>query len=155
MARFTGVRSLRSPLHDQGALINAVRLVPLLLLSGLIFSCSDSVQIREGEYGVKTHAGELVEIVRGPGITQRSFPFDHVAVYPRKRDIELTLPGQKAIRLTVEIIDPVQFHKAFASRFDILVGYCEKRLSIQESPAELLANLNDSSTGIVADMRDP
>ena len=133
------------------------RLAPFLLLSGLLTSCSSSIQVENGHYGVKTRMGEVVEIITGPGTAQKSF-LDHVVVFPRKKDIEIASPGQEPIRLSVDVVDPARFYALAAGQFEILVSYYErntKQLSKEEATTVLLGKLNEPKTGIVAKMPNP
>lgn len=130
----------------------------ILLLAGIVSSCSDTIQVQEGYYGIKTHTGELVEVIKGPGSLVKTPLLEHVVVFARNQELVIQLPHDQKIVLSVEVLDPKQFYFLAAGSYEILASYCERKtegLSQQEATKLLLNKLNKPDTGIAVKMPNP
>lgn len=132
--------------------------ISVVLLGGFVPACSNSIDVPNGQYGVKTPMGEVVEVIAGPAATSQLPFLEHVVVFPRRNEIDIKTSDGAPIRLSVEVTDATKFYLLAAGRFETLVSYWERNtehLSRHDATALLLKKLNEPSTGMVVKMPNP
>lgn len=129
-----------------------------LLFIGAVSSCSSSIDIGDGFYGIKTNAGEVVEIVEGPGVITKSLILDHVIIFPKIQDMEIPLSQDEKIVVSVEVVDPKQFYFLAKGSRDVLASFYGRQLNgltSKEATQLVLKRLNESGTGINVKLPNP
>jgi len=154
----------RGKIGTLGIFVAHASTITVVLLSGFVSACSSSIDVPNGQYGVKTRMGEVVEVITGPAATSRQPFLEHVVVFPRRNEVDIKRPDGPPIRLSVEVTDAKKFYFLAKGDFEILAGYCERNtehlsrqdattlLSRQDATTLLLKKLNEPRTGIVVKM---
>ncbi len=134
-------------------LIIGVALISIFVFLLTIFT--EKINVKEGYFAIKLRAGEIKEIVLGPGTFEKAYfsPLAHIIISENKKEVIIDLSKSNKIKLTIKVLDAKLFYFSFRASYEILTNYCSEKIQgLTYSQAKILLEkvLNRKEMGISA-----